>query len=121
MRSTTTRSSTGSNQAGAGCLIAFGVPFFLAGAFIVEQSIYGKVRQGDRVGIGFFGAFFALVGLGIMAGGIWAVRSMRRLKALREAHAAEPWLINRAWAGGTIKDATGSTIAFLWGFRLVWN
>src|SRR5947207_11713331 len=110
MRLTATRSSTRSNQAGAGCLIAFGVPFFLAGALIVEQSIYGKVRQGDRVGMGFFGAFFALVGLAIIAGGIWSVRSARRLKALRETHAAEPWLIDRAWAGGTIKDAAGSTI-----------
>src|SRR5438552_433869 len=113
MRRTATRSqNTGTGtgkKAGAGCLIALGIPFFLLGAFVVEQSIYGRVRQGDRLGMGLFGFFFSLVGVAIMAGGIWSSRAARRLNALREAHAGEPWLVNRAWADGRIYDASAMT------------
>jgi hypothetical protein len=68
-----------------------------------------------------FGALFALVGGGIIAGGIAVGRSVRRRKALVEAHPTEPWRANPAWASGTIQDASGWTVLFLWGFAIVWN
>jgi hypothetical protein len=123
MRKTISQSSsTGSNTAGAGCLIGFGVPFFLIGAFIIEQSIFGRVdARATRFGMAGFGSLFALIGLGIMFGGASAVRTARRRRDVLAAHPGEPWLVNKTWAEGKINDDSGVSLVFLWFFTLIWN
>jgi hypothetical protein len=106
-----------------GCLVLFGLPFFLAGCFVIYQVVIGKPPKGDfgPVGAVAFGALFALVGLGIMVGGVVGLRAVSRRNALREAHPDEPWLANTSWASGTIHSSSGWGVVFLWVFSLVWS
>jgi hypothetical protein len=111
-----------SGNAGAGCLIVFGLPFFLIGAFLAEQAIFGTVQKSsDRLPMACGGLLFAAVGAAIIMGGIWAVRSARRTRALRDAQPDQPWLWNSDWAAGAIPDSAGVGAIALWVFALLWN
>src|SRR5690349_2428398 len=82
-----------SKAANMGCLVVFGLVFFLVGAFLVEQSIYGVVdTRGTRFGMAGMGALFMAVGGLIILGGLFAGQVSRRERAAREAHPNEPWL-----------------------------
>ena len=104
-----------------GCLILFGLPFLLAGLFALQQALFAAVKPGDRLPLAMFGVLFGLVGGGIIAVGVWGVRSERRTNALRAAHPQQPWLWNAAWSSGTIVDSSGAGTIVLYIFAAVWN
>jgi len=58
-------------------------------------------------------------------GGVLAisVKKRRRLQeqALQIEHPQTPWLVNRVWADGVVRDNNRSTLWFALGFALFWN
>jgi hypothetical protein len=121
MRSNGGSSLNASSGTGAGCMTVFGLAFFGAGALVVQQAIFGRVKQGDRTSMGVFGSIFAIVGATIIAGGIWSIGTARRQNALRAAKPDEPWLWSPVWVSGMIPDKSGSTTIFSWIFAAIWN
>jgi hypothetical protein len=111
--------------AGAGCLTAFGVPFFVAGVFTMYAALtkHDAHPRGhdDFVAQILGGALFAFVGASIVLGGIWAMRSGRRKAARQAEHPDEPWLWNNDWASGEIRDGSNVALLSIWFFALVWN
>src|SRR5690349_7082177 len=120
MRRVTNQSSSSpslSQTTNFGCAIAAGLPFFLGGAFVIEQSIFGRVdKASTRLGMAGFGSLFAVIGGGIMLGAVYAIRAARRRRDTLAAHPGEPWLVNKAWTQGKINDDAGGTLAVLWLF-----
>src|SRR5439155_17480592 len=108
--------------ANAGCLTVFGSIFFLARAFVVEQSIFGVVdTRGTRLGMAGMGTLFMAVGGLIIYGGLWAGRMSRRENAAREAHPDEPWLWRPEWSVTTISDSSNAIAIGSWIFAIIWN
>jgi hypothetical protein len=104
-----------------GVVVALGLVFLLAGGFVVEQSIFGRVRQGDRLGMAGMGSLFAGVGALIILLGVWNFRLSRREKEAQAAHPNEPWLWNRAWADGVIDDASNTALIGSWVLTVIIN
>ncbi|MHC4247809.1 MAG: DUF3592 domain-containing protein [Planctomycetota bacterium] len=69
--------------------------------------------------IGFpFGLVFALVGAGVMAGGIVAKRAMKREGEKRKEFGDRPWLFRDDWRESKSVPATGRKLAMAWGVGL---
>ncbi len=112
--------------AGAGCLAAFGVPFFAAGVFVLYTAVTRHAAPRPRGHDDFVaqilgGSLFAFVGAGIMLGALWGMRSGRRKSARQVQHPDEPWLWNDDWASGQIRDNSGAALLGIWFFTIVWN
>lgn len=69
---------------GGGCLMLFGLPFFLSGIFTIFIPVVmdNKANSGEMIPVIIFGSIFSLVGFGIMFGRAGLVLD-RRLNSVR--------------------------------------
>ncbi len=73
-----------------------------------EKSVlYRTLRWQMQVFLAAFALTFPAVGAGLVVGGLFAARSMKREAQLRENFPAEPWKWKSAWAESTIPEAAG--------------
>lgn len=102
-------------------MILFGMPFAGMGL----MALLGVLRQGNPDGplwIAYAGTgLFIVVGLGIMAGGVYAFFQAGKEGKLARQHPDQPWLHNKAWASGRIKDGNLGGTLFWLGFAVFWN
>ncbi|MDP0496161.1 MAG: hypothetical protein Q7Q73_08125 [Verrucomicrobiota bacterium JB024] len=113
--------STRSSRFGAVFMILFGSVFAGMGL----MSLLGVLRQGNQDGpvwIAYGGTgLFIVVGLGIMGGGLYAFSRAGQEGKLARQYPTEPWLHNKTWASGRIKDGNLGGTLFLLGFAVFWN
>ena len=117
------RADLGRVNAGAGCLIAFLVPFAAAGAFTAVQAVR-SAATGDRAQAAFLGIFaltFGGVGFGGIVAALKGRRKLAELEAIQGLHPTEPWLWRADWAAGRIEDAGRGTMWLAWCVAAFWN
>lgn len=86
-----------------------------------QAILYREARWEMLLLQGLFGLVFGGVGFGLLIGAVYAGRSRRRELAAQTARPQEPWLWNRSWDGGTVRDDNRVTMWFALGFALFWN
>ncbi|MDQ3283070.1 MAG: hypothetical protein M3Q69_16850 [Acidobacteriota bacterium] len=110
---------------GAGCLIAFGLPFAAAGIFAGVMLVRDlQQHQADikrLVLLGCFAVAFTAAGLAVIGIGISGSRSSAAAAMLQSQHPREPWRWNPQWASGRIADSNTTGTFALWFFALLWN
>lgn len=85
-----------------------------------ESILYRNLPWATLIFRGVFMLVFAAPGFGWLAWQRLARRRERIKAALALAHPDEPWLWNKAWAGGRIRSSTKNVIFPLL-FTVVWN
>jgi hypothetical protein len=108
-----------SNQ--PGCIIALSAPVFLAGAFLIEQSMFGRGERSALIGLGVFGGILFLVGGLILAAGVTKIRAARREQLRRDAHPVEPWRWTGQWDSPDLADINRNAAVFSWTFAILFN
>ncbi|MCB1021913.1 MAG: hypothetical protein KDC27_18415, partial [Acidobacteria bacterium] len=113
-----------SANAGAGCLMLFGLPFFLAGLLSLWAG-YSEWSSGDPqenwwVAL-VVGSVFTLVGGGIMAGGYFGRGKMLSAAQAEQRHPEQPWMWRPDWAQGRVDSDAKGVMWFAWIFALFWN
>jgi hypothetical protein len=68
-----------------------------------------------------FASAFTLAGLGSVGGGLGVVRTVRRLRSLRELYPDEPWMWKPQWRDGVIRSGSKVQALVIWGAALFWN
>ncbi len=123
-------------RAASGCFVLFGLPFALAGLFVLSLAIrswlhpgsipvHSNGRQlpplGQTLFFVVFGLVFLAAGLAVMFSGAFAARKNRAANVLRSAHPDEPWRWKEAWADGVIRPSARGQAFFLLFFAAIWN
>ena len=109
---------------GAGCLIAFALPFAAAGVFAAVLAARGIARGQPWQEILFAIAFaiaFCGAGFGLMAGAIFGRGQIEKHEALEAAHPDQPWLWREEWANRRIPERSRSSAVTMWVLALIWN
>lgn len=120
------------NQLGGGCLMLFGLPFFLVGLFILSTPFWGHMTmEGSNepaplVMVVMMGLLFGGVGAAVMVFGAFgagwiSTARQRELAKLKEENPGKPWVYDKRWAGGRIRSMGGWGVALLWGITFFWN
>lgn len=108
-----------------GCLIVFGLPFFVigAGAIAVATGMWTPQNaQTEEPGmLGLFGVVFAGAGLIIFGMATLVFQRAREKAALRAEHPVSPWMWRKDWVSGRIPDQTGAQAGGMLVFALLWN
>lgn len=108
-----------------GCLLVFGLPFFVigAGAIAVATGMWTPqdAQTAEPQMLGWFGVVFAGAGLIIFGMASLVFRSAREKAALRAEHPVSPWMWRKDWASGRIPDQTGAQAGGMLVFALLWN
>jgi hypothetical protein len=107
----------------------FGAVFmFLFGTFFAGMglmALLSVLRKGNQDGpllLAYGGTgLFIVVGLGIMGGAVYAFARAGQEGRLARQHPGQPWLHNKTWASGRIKDGNLGGTLFLLGFAVFWN
>ena len=87
-----------------------------------SEAVYDReVRWGMVAFSGVFGLVFALVGGGVMFGGIWAGRKAKKEKKIQEEAPDTPWTWNEKWQGGVIHSEGKAGTIGLACFAIFWN
>lgn len=68
-----------------------------------------------------FGGIFALVGGGIMVGGVFGVRHTRKVSKLHQSSPDEPWRWREDWVAGRVKSEQKFAVLGIAAFALFWN
>ena len=92
-------------------LVALGLPFALAGLWGLAQA-RGRWVAHDTTGALFqavVGLAFTVVGIGLIAGSLWARGRVAREAALAFAYPDEPWKWREDWAAGHVLDRRGNS------------
>ena len=81
-----------------------------------ESVLYRTLRWERQAFMAIFALTFPAVGAGLVFGGLWGTRVMRKEAALSEKHPGEPWKWKSHWAGSTISECptTGRLPLFLY-------
>jgi len=104
-------------------LVALGLPFSFAGLWGLSQAP-GKWLSHDTTGALFHAAAgfaFTAVGVGLIAGSLWARGKVARDAALAFAHPDEPWKWREDWAAGHVLDRPGNASIAIGIFAFLWN
>ncbi len=123
-RPNTPASITPASSGSSGNIILglFGTPFALIGTFVFFASIRDAFRGRKDAAVGIIvGGIFMAVGCGIIYAAFAVSRTVRSKTNLQNQFPDEPWRWNKAWANGVIPDDSGSSMAFMWFFALLWN
>jgi hypothetical protein len=100
----------------------FALPFGGLGVFLFLQG-WHRAAAGEPqawVVLG-AGAFFALIGAGLLTAVALGMGKLKRVNRLQAEHPAEPWLWREDWAAGRLASSTGSTVIGAWIFAIFWN
>jgi len=117
-------STGGAQRLGAGCVVAFMLPFFAGGAMAVWAGLHTLMRDGatsEAIIPLSVGAVFLAVSIAITAAVIAGLRTAAANAVLRDRNPDKPWLWRKEWSDGVIlsHDAVQSVgLAF---FAIVWN
>ncbi|MHB0968687.1 MAG: hypothetical protein ACYC7A_10020 [Thermoanaerobaculia bacterium] len=107
-----------------GCLVLFGLPFFVVGVGAIAGAL-GKWNIADKTDdstmLGWFGVVFAGAGLIMFGIAVITFRRARERAAMRAEHPASPWMWRKDWASGRISDQSGAKAGGLLVFSLLWN
>lgn len=68
-----------------------------------------------------FGGIFALVGGGVIAGGVFGLRHTRKATKLQQTTPDEPWRWREDWVSGRVKSEQKYAVLGLAAFALFWN
>lgn len=87
-----------------------------------SEAVFDReVRWGMTAFMGVFGLVFALVGSGVMFGGLWAGRKAKKEKKIQEAAPDTPWTWNEKWKGGEIHSEGKAGTIGIGAFAIFWN
>lgn len=107
-----------------GCMVLFGLPFFVVGvgAISAAMGVWSLPNQTEDASmLGWFGVVFAGAGLILFGIGFYVFRRGRERAALRAEHPVSPWMWRKDWASGRIPDQTGAQTGAMLVFTLLWN
>lgn len=107
-----------------GCMAAFMLPFFIAGASMLFHG-WRELRRGaptQSIVTAFaIGCLFSGVALTVFFAAIWAVRATAANAATRAANPQTPWSWRADWAAGVIRENGPASLFLLWPFAIFWN
>ena len=83
-----------------------------------EAVIYRDLRWEMQAFMSIFALTFPAVGAGLLAGGLLAARSARRLKTAALQHPDEPWRQIPQWSGETIPESSSPWRAGIFAYTL---
>ena len=113
-----------SANAGAGCLMLFGLPFALAGLGALwaaySEWTSGAPQENWWVAA-VVGGVFALVGGGIILGGWIGRGKMLEQAELERRYPNQPWMWRPDWAQGRVDSDARGVMLFAWVFTVFWN
>jgi len=103
-------------------LVLFGLVFFSVGVAGFIHGV-GMWQRGaaNAVSQTLLPLIFVAIGGLIMAGGMAVWFGGKRQAAAQAQHPDEPWLWNKAWAGGRITDSNKAAMIVAWVFAGIWN
>ncbi len=103
-------------------MILFGGFFAGMGFFALVNALQESAQKNNPAWIAYGGCgLFIVVGLGIIGGGIYAFFHAGQESKLARLHPDQPWLHNKVWASGRIKDSNLTGMLFIGGFAVFWN
>jgi len=116
------RSSSGGALTGAIFLGLFGLFFAAMGAFAVIATVNGDTSGDDPAWVGVaVGSLFIVVGCGIIYAGVATYRKSNENAKLAAQYPDSPWLLNKEWAEGRIRDGGKARFMALAGIAIFWN
>jgi hypothetical protein len=121
---TSKRPSKRGSAAGARFLYVFGGVFALAGIGSGVAFLSDALRSGDvdRItGAIVVPVLFTVIGVGLIALGVYSARSAARVAELKARHPDAPWMWNEQWASGRINGGGKAMMIAGWGIAFVWN
>lgn len=112
------------SRSGAGCLIAFGIPFVGIAMYmgITALRLHAIGTWPRLVAVyACIAVAFGLSGFGLIAAVVWHRPRPLEDPDLRAAHPDQPWLWRQEWTSRRLSDQSRSGAFVLWGFALLWN
>ncbi|MEM8549245.1 MAG: hypothetical protein AAGF10_00495 [Verrucomicrobiota bacterium] len=120
--------STKAGKATGVILFLFGIPFAAAGVFIIYTALTGGSMtwegSDEEVPLAFsliFGGLFLCVGLGVITGGVLTLVNERWQRAQEAYYLGQPWMLQKDWVAGRIKDSNLKAVFGSGAFALFWN
>ncbi len=125
MQIQTPASASSAKKMGVGgmiLLVLFGLFFAGMGSFFLAMMLLGKMEDEGDVWVGYVvSSVFIAVGLGIAGGGIIGWKKSKTNAILAAQHPDDPWVLNKQWASGRIKDSNAAGAMGMLFFALFWN
>lgn len=113
-----------SSAVAAGCMALFGLPFFLAGVFLIGWALV-RMRSGQALeewalpGIG--GIAFGTAGTGILLAAWYGKRKLGEVTSLQAQHPGQPWLWDAEWAARRVRTSGRGAVVAAWIIAVIWN
>jgi len=98
----------------------FGTFLVLFGGLFIVFPLIVLLRSEQDLNAILAVGIFMLFGLGAIGAGIFFIRKARMEKNLVEAHPDQPWMRNKEWAAGRIRDSNRLGAFFLTAFAVFW-
>ncbi|MBC2593008.1 hypothetical protein H5P28_01920 [Ruficoccus amylovorans] len=101
-------------------LFVFGGIFASTGFKLLASLLREESGTPNFIG-GLVGGVFLLFGVGAIVGGIRVIAAARQGSRLARKYPDQPWMHNKTWASGRIKDSNLVGALFMIPFALFWN
>lgn len=103
-------------------MIPFGMVFAIVSSSFLVMMLTGQMEGEGDIWVGYVvSGMFVIVGLGVSVSGFFHWRKSNKAAAMEARHPDAPWMTQKDWASGRIRDSSASATFAMLFFAAFWN